>query len=357
MQEKKITVGVLGTGLAGQIHTRALQQIPGVRVKGASASSMQSASLFQSQFNLEVAYANWEQLLADDEITVVHNCLPNTLHLPVSKAAIECGKHVLSDKPLGISSQETQILLDMVCASNAIDGLSMNYRGLPMIQKAKTLIDGGALGDLLYVRGRYLQSYNLAPLKQAWKSDGSMIGSSYVTADLGYHWLDLLLYLTGEEVAQLQASFASLGHCPPNVENFSTVSLQTQTGATVQAMFSKISAGYQNGLMIEMAGSKGLLRWDQTKQEELVYQSAQGDIHTYLRGVGDNEAPDVQALPPQHHGGWVDGFVNVFDKYYAAVREGKPGKGYPTFADGHRINQIVDAMIESAKSHKNIVLG
>ncbi|MCB0327159.1 MAG: Gfo/Idh/MocA family oxidoreductase [Bdellovibrionales bacterium] len=354
MTSKPIRIGIAGTGLAGDIHVRALKQLSGAEVVGACASSQASSQKFAQKYQLENSYGSWQDLIEDVSIDVIHNCLPNTLHFEVTKAALESGKHVLADKPLAIGSEQSRQLLELAKQKQLIHGLCSNYRCLPMVRQAKAWIIEGKIGKLLYARGHYLQSYNLKALTQPWKADASMIGPSYVTADLGHHWLDLLYFLSGKHVKVARAEFDRLAHCPPSVENQAYVQLQLEDGVKAQALFSKVAAGHHNSLVIEVGGDQGMLRWDQTAQDDLVYADADGHVTTITRGT--TSLAETVGLPPKHHGGWVDGFINLFESFYRGVREGQPNDQYPSFEDGHRLHCLIDALVESNAKNKAITL-
>ncbi|MEZ4705516.1 MAG: Gfo/Idh/MocA family oxidoreductase [Bdellovibrionota bacterium] len=350
MTDHQIRVGILGAGLAGNIHVRALKQLPDLEISGVAASNQQSAARFAKQHGVLLAYDRWETLVEDPSVDVIHVCLPNTLHFQACLKALLAGKHVLCDKPLGVSSTEAKSLADKAKEKNLVHGLCSNYRCLPVIKMAKAWIEAGKIGKPLYARGHYLQSYNLKPLTQPWKADGSMIGPSYVTADLGHHWLDLFLHLTGQKLKQVRGHFESLGHCPSNVENHAWVHLQTESGLRAQALFSKVAAGHHNSLVIEIGGTRGLIRWDQTRQDDLIFQSAEGITEVHTRGLASEH--DLVGLPPKHHGGWVDGFINLFHNYYQAVRRSGASKSYPDFVDGYRLNRLIDLLIQSNQENR-----
>src|SRR5215510_7981571 len=105
--------GVLGTSnFARNKMIPALQQSQHVEVSAIASRSPTSAEAVAAQFGIAKAYGTYRELLADGDIDVVYNPLPNHLHVPWSIRALEAGKHVLCEKPIGLSAAEAQHLLE-----------------------------------------------------------------------------------------------------------------------------------------------------------------------------------------------------------------------------------------------------
>src|SRR5262245_42757909 len=104
--------GVLGTSnFARNKMIPALQQCPYVEISAIASRSLPKAEAVAQQFGIPKAYGTYRELLSDRDIDVVYNPLPNHLHVPWSIRALEAGKHVLCEKPIGLSAAEAQELL------------------------------------------------------------------------------------------------------------------------------------------------------------------------------------------------------------------------------------------------------
>src|SRR5687767_12226137 len=103
-------VGVVGAGFAAASHIEALRRLPNVEVVGITASSTESSAAAADRFGIPKAFVDISELLNVD-LHAIHNCTPNHLHHEINAAVIDAGKHLLSEKPLGLTSDETADLV------------------------------------------------------------------------------------------------------------------------------------------------------------------------------------------------------------------------------------------------------
>ncbi|MDX2032778.1 MAG: Gfo/Idh/MocA family oxidoreductase [Blastocatellia bacterium] len=148
-----------------------------------------------SRFGIPKAYGSYEELLADPEIAIIYNPMPNHLHVPWSIKALEAGKHVLCEKPIALSAAEAQELLD---ASKRHPGLKVMeafmYRFHPQWKRAKEIVDGGGIGALRTIQS-FFSYFNNDPgnvRNQAEIGGGGLM-------DIGCYNISLSRYLYGEE--------------------------------------------------------------------------------------------------------------------------------------------------------------
>src|SRR5439155_14827953 len=108
---RPIGVGLVGTGFATSSHLDALSRVAGVRVAGVVGSSPDRARAAADRFDIDRVYPDLDALLGDPEVQAVHNCTPNQLHAEITLAALEAGKHVLSEKPLAFDVEQSARLV------------------------------------------------------------------------------------------------------------------------------------------------------------------------------------------------------------------------------------------------------
>src|SRR5215831_14035325 len=96
---RKVKTALIGAGFVGPHHIEAVRRLGFVDVIAVAGSSKESSEAKAARLNIPKAYGSYLDLLSDPEIEVIHNCTPNDLHMPVTMAAIEHGKHVIADKP------------------------------------------------------------------------------------------------------------------------------------------------------------------------------------------------------------------------------------------------------------------
>ncbi len=107
---RKIKAAILGAGFIGQAHIEAVRRLSFAEVVAIAQSGQDKAEQSAKLLNVPKAYGNYMDLLKDPEIDVIHNCTPNYLHYEINKQILLHGKHLLSEKPLTLTSEEAKEL-------------------------------------------------------------------------------------------------------------------------------------------------------------------------------------------------------------------------------------------------------
>jgi predicted dehydrogenase len=146
----KIRWGILSTAKIGTEKViPAMQNCRFGEVVAISSRSKESADAAASRLGIPRAHSSYEALLADENVDAIYNPLPNHLHVPWSKKALEAGKHVLCEKPIGLSAAEGQQLVEAGKRHPKLKLMeAFMYRHHPQWQKAKSLVEEGAIGEL-----------------------------------------------------------------------------------------------------------------------------------------------------------------------------------------------------------------
>lgn len=156
MAERKVRWGVLSTAKIGIAKViPALAKSRHCKVVAIASRSFDASRAAAAQLGIPQAHGSYEELLADPQVEAIYNPLPNHLHVPLSIAALEAGKHVLCEKPIGLSSAEGQQLVE---AGRRFPRLKLMeafmYRHHPQWRRTKELATNGAIGEL-----RTIQSF------------------------------------------------------------------------------------------------------------------------------------------------------------------------------------------------------
>ena len=160
----KVRWGVLSTANIGVAKVLpAMQKGIYSEVAGIASRDLDKARAAAQKVGIPKTFGSYEELLADPDIQAVYNPLPNHMHVPWSIKALEAGKHVLCEKPIGLTSSEGRQLLD---ASRQYPDLKIMeafmYRHHPQWQKAKQLVDKGRIGDLRTIQ-TFFSYHNVDP--------------------------------------------------------------------------------------------------------------------------------------------------------------------------------------------------
>ena len=363
---------VVGTGFIGVVHVEALRRI-GVEVTGVVGSSPERA---RQKPGLPEPYESLEAMLDDDRVRVVHLTTPNHLHYPQVKAVLAAGKHVVCEKPLALTSQESGELLRLAEESGLVHCTNYNLRFYPLLHEARQRVLDGELGRVWNAHGTYIQDWLQQVTDWNWRLDPELGGSLRAVADIGTHWLDLTGWITGRRVASVFAdlytvhpvrhvptgpveTYADPGAVervdrPMSTEDVAHVLLRYEDGTRGQVTISQVSAGRKNHLSLELDGSEGALAWSSERHEELWLGHRDRANELLLRDPALMRGPLRGDYPGGHAEGYTDTFKQLYRAVYAAVEEGRmPAEpDFPTFADGHEEILLGEAIARSAREER-----
>src|SRR6267378_2596912 len=204
----EIGAAVVGTGFIGVVHVEALRRL-GVQVLGVVGSSRERAASRARDAGLPPAYESFQAMLDDARVDVVHITSPNHLHHEHAKAALGAGKHVVCEKPLAMTSDQSAELLEVAERSGRVHAVNFNLRFYPINQHVHGLIRQGGLGEIRLVSGHYLQDWLLFDTDWNWRLEPELGGDLRAVADIGSHWMDLTTFLTGKRITAVMADLAT----------------------------------------------------------------------------------------------------------------------------------------------------
>ena len=148
---KTLRVGLIGFGTMGKNYAQMLyhHMVDGMTLAGVCCRSSAGRDLLAQQFPGVAVYGNIEEMEAcKDDYDAVIIVTPHTTHVPLGIRMANLGKHILTDKPAGISAQEVRQLTQVCKQQGVALGVIFNNRRLPAFRKAKELLDSGILGKL-----------------------------------------------------------------------------------------------------------------------------------------------------------------------------------------------------------------
>jgi predicted dehydrogenase len=361
----------VGTGFIGVVHVDALRRL-GIEVAGVVGSSRERAEAKA----IAPVYPSYEALLEDRSVDVVHVTTPNHLHYPQVKQALAAGKHVVCEKPLALTAEQSGELLELAERSGLVHCTNFNIRFYPMVQEARARTTASELGEIWNVHGGYLQDWLLFPTDWNWRLEPGKGGELRAVGDIGSHWMDLVQFVTGLRIEQLFAdmtttipvrrrpkgevqTFAAAEDveredAPMSTEDVAHILLRFAGGARGSCVVSQVSAGRKNSLRFEVDGSRSALHWDGETPETLWLGRRDEPNEVLLRNPAllDQRARGTTSLPAGHAEGFADTFKELYRAVYRAVAAGEPGDDYPTFRAGHVENVLADAVAESNREQR-----
>lgn len=202
-------IGVLGLGFMGRIHLGAYRGIPEAEIVAVASSDDRKLSgdlgLAKGNlgpqsdlinFNGVSRYRTAQELFADRQVEAVDLCVPTYVHASLAKAALQAGKHVLVEKPMALSSEECQIMIDVAQKCKKVLMVAHVVRYWPAYVMALNLVRSGKFGRL---KSAFFRRECAAPTWSNWMMDRSKSGGGVF--DLLIHDIDYCIYLLGKPKA------------------------------------------------------------------------------------------------------------------------------------------------------------
>ncbi len=324
--DRRVGIGVIGFGWMGRVHAvsvrRALEHFPelGVSPRLVVAADLSPQRRAQAErLGFETTVEDWRAVVAHPEVDAISVTVPNGLHREVALAALEAGKPVRVEKPVGVGVADTAAVAQAAERLGVVTTVGLCYRFAPAVQHARELIERGAIGELTHYRGVFLADYANRPEAAAsWRFLRRHAGSGAL-GDLMAHVVDTAHHLAGPIDAVTGRTATMIPRRPrlpvgegthfSRVESDDLVDVENEDWAGALVRFSggvngsleasRVIVGPRVGMRFEAHGSRGALAWDLERMNELriARLSDDGDegYTTVLAGV---EHPDFAAFHP-----------------------------------------------------------
>ena len=376
-----LRVAVIGQGFMGRAHSlgwvRAATMGNGtLRPQLAVLCGRDRAALEANarRYGFEEWDDDWTRVVEREDVDLVDICTPGASHAAIGVRALAMGKHVLCEKPLANTVDEARSLAraaEEAVANGIFACVGFNYRRVPALALAHQLVAEGRVGQLRHVRAAYLQDWLVDPtFPLTWRLDSEQAGSGAL-GDLLAHVVDIVRFISGDEFAEVASVLETFVKERPLASSEAGLSGTRQAsgekgavtvddacaaigrlegGAMVTMEATRMALGRKNGLVLELYGTAGSLRFDLERLNELeVYESGasrEGFSRVLVTNPGDPYLG--QWWPPGHVLGWEHTFVHEFEDLLTAIAERRQPE--PSFADGLATQAVLDAVSLSAQT-------
>jgi predicted dehydrogenase len=364
-------VGVIGFGFIGKVHTYGYLNLPlfydpppaRFKLVGVATSRPETAQKAAEQGGFVFGTADWRELIARDDIHIIHICSPNSLHLPQLLAAIAAGKHIYCDKPLVVTEEEADQVEAALRDYRGIGQMTLQYRFYPATLRAKQLIEEGFLGEVIGFRAAYLHAGSVDPSRpMGWKQLKSEGGG--VLRDLGSHIVDLMDHLIGPIRSVLTETRILYPMRPNSRGEMTPVEADDQmlmlarlaNGALGTIEASKIATGAEDELRFEIHGDRGALRFNLMDPNYLeaydlrAPETPLGGQRGWRRIATVQRYDKPAVFPgPKFAIGWIRGHLHCLYNFLQAVAAGRPTE--PSLARGVHLQRMLAAAERSALTH------
>ncbi|MCA8997829.1 MAG: Gfo/Idh/MocA family oxidoreductase [Planctomycetaceae bacterium] len=342
--------GIVGTGMIAHFHAKAIQAIPGATVVGCFNHTPEKAQAFADEYGC-TAYSSLDEMLANDAIQIVTICTPSGSHLDPALAAANAGKHLLVEKPLEITLERCDQIIDACARNNVTLGAILPSRFSEANIALKKAIDEGRFGTLTlgdtYVKWyRSQEYYDGGGWRGTWALDG---GGCYMNQAI--HNVDLLYWFMGD-VSQVCGLTATLAHERIEVEDVGTAIVRFKNGAlgTLEASTSAFP-----GLLkkTEIHGSHGSVIVEQDSILLWQFQDERPEDEEIRQKFGKSSETSGGAADPKAIS--FVGHQRQFEDLISAIQEGR--KPLIDGPEGRKSVELILAIYESSQTGKRVELG
>lgn len=343
--------GIVGCGMIAEFHTRAINDLPNATVVAAFSRNPKNGEKIRelAKDGCEI-YSDYKQFLAHSGLDVVCICTPSGAHLEPAVEAAAAGKHVVAEKPLEITLERCDAVINACEAAGVRLCAIFPSRFSPANLQLKAAIDSGRFGKLTlgdtYVKWWRTQDYyDSGGWRGTWNLDG---GGALMNQAI--HNVDLLTWLMGD-VAEITALTATLAHDRIEVEDTAVAALRFKNGAL--GVIEAATSAYPGLLKrTEIHGSNGSARVEQdditlwnfreeTADDKRISEEILG------RSAGNSGASDPRGISHAGHRDQLADFLKAIETNTEALVDGR---------EGRRAVEIIRGIYLSAKTRKTVEL-
>ncbi len=345
-------IGIVGASFAKQAYLPAFRHVPGAEVIALASARLDSAQSAAQTFGIPHVYDDWQQMLREHDFDLVCVATPTVTHAAMVLAALECGAHVLSEKPTAMNADEAEAMLQRAEALGRVHMIDHELRFNAKRRKIHELLQSGVIGEVRHVMvnnvGGSWASPGSRPRGDWWSS--AEMGGGRLGAN-GSHQVDLLRWWLGEITAVsgvLRTMVpdridAKIGEAwTATADDFVHFHAEFASGALATVLISTVAHhGASNGTTLY--GSEGTL-------------SLSNDTEVLLMGKAGQPLEEIAVDDPYANvdglgaGIWNRSVLGAVQELCAAIRENRPLREGATFLDGLRNQRVLDAIKASETS-------
>ena len=368
-KQPEVRIAIIGYGMMGKAHSYGYREAPRLRelpvrprlqvISGRRRELVEKAA---AAYGVEEVTTDWRKIIERKDIDIVDICTPPGTHAEIAAAAAAAGKAVFTEKPFAIDYADGKKAVDAAQRAGVLNAVGFNYRRLPAVSLMKRMIDEGAVGKVQLWRGCWLSDEFVDPqIPFDWRFERKMGGTTI--ADLGSHMIDMALWMVGEvaEVSAQSATFVPERANPEKpgakrsveIDDASSALMNFANGCRGVLEMARTCVRRPCDFTVEVNGTKGTLRFDYARLNELIYGDAgdAADLYGMRRIRAEHPTHPYAAnwWPIGQGVGYGSSFVNQF----ADLLEAWPkGPWDPDFRQGLAVQGVCDAIERAAAERR-----
>ena len=348
-----IRIAVIGTGGMANGHVRSFNAMDGVSVVAACDLDGKRLAAFADLHGIEARHTDYRDLLKSEDVDAVTVVTSDKAHCDISCAALKRRRHVLCEKPMATSVAQAKRMARAAEKAGTINMINFSHRTNPGVDKARELVQQGALGEVRHVEASYLQSWLVQDGWGDWRNKPafqwrmSKAHGGGTLGDIGCHIIDLTTYVAGD-VNRLAAQLKSY---PKGVRGnrWKGYTLDADDSVFMQVEFansalgvihaSRWASGHSNVLRLRVYGTEGALDFDTERGGDRL-RVCIGDF-----AVRHQLWSDLEVGTPRR---------SIYERFVSGIRTGV--QEAPTFADGLRVQRCLEACHTSDSAGRRVAL-
>jgi len=379
-----LRAGIIGTGFIAPVHIEALKRL-GIQVQGICGST-RGARECAENWGIPEVYGDYdyEAMYASPNIDVIHITSPNNVHVEQSIAGLKAGKHVICEKPLGMNTEETALVVEAARRSKKVFAVNYMCRFYPAVLQMRAMVERGELGRIIHVQGHFFQDWLLKETDYNWRVLASEGGKLRAVGDIGTHWIDAVSFVLGAKAQKVMATLETFhktrmrptgevktfAKVDPkkmepykvDTEDFASVLMQFgkashghADGVHANCAISQVAAGWKCSLAFGIYGTEGSVRWDLENSNQIIVGRRDEPNQILQRGTPGflEDVANFTDYPSGHAEGFNDSHKMQYRAVYEHIASDKKTPLlFATAADGHHEVKLCEAVLRSAKTRQ-----
>ncbi|MDY2792792.1 MAG: Gfo/Idh/MocA family oxidoreductase [Eubacteriales bacterium] len=357
----KVRIGLIGVGgIAQGAHLPALAENPDVEIAAICDVNPDTLKKVGEQYKVPEnrRFADYRGLIACPDVDAVEVCTPNNMHVPCAMAAVQAGKPVNVEKPLSLSCQAAQPLIDLLEKQPVVNMMCFSYRFRPAVRYARHLLEQGLLGDVVSVSVEYLKDSAFWEGRRLdWRFDKTIAGTG-VLGDLGVHLIDMARCLLGEfrevsadcgTVVKTRKRLDSEEYAPVTTDDYCHFIARLGENSEIFANFtiSRCCVGHTNTIRYDVYGTKGVLSFDLNNP----------DVLGVCVGPVDLECKNLHTVTvPAQYRDNAQAHAFRQEKTFVDAVLGRQSDLLPDIEEGMQCQRILDALLLSSEEKRWVKL-
>ncbi|MFH1214201.1 MAG: Gfo/Idh/MocA family oxidoreductase [Candidatus Neomarinimicrobiota bacterium] len=359
--DKKIRVGVIGTSWwADRMYLPALRSHPQADISAICGRNRERTEAMAAKYNISRIFTDYEEMINQGGLDAIIVGTPDDLHYEITLLCLSAGLHVLCDKPLALRAQQALEMYERAEQVGVKHMILFTYRWMPFFRYVRDLIDQGYIGKCYHCEFRYVVGYGLKK-EYKWRLDQNR--SNGVLGDLGSHMIDLAHWLVGD-ISKVSAQLGVFTDRPgidggrinpANDSAFLLTGFANGAHGMIHTSFVAHVADQGMQLQVRLYGEDGSL--------EINYPYPGPEAGAIVRGARSHEEQFQRLEVPRVY--WANADPSepfgIFTRqsvgcrlFIDAILENVAVT--PTFYDGYKVQQVIEAAIDSNKSGRRVTI-